>query len=127
MSTRVMVVDDDHTTQTMMRVGLSKEGYNALIAHNGRDALMKIGLHKPDIIFCDVFMPDADGVDFLTGLKAKPETKSIPLVMMTGNSQMEAGFRKIGVTDFMKKPFTIQDVVSRIKTHATQQPHADEA
>ncbi len=99
----------------MIRVGLSKAGYNVLEAHNGKDAQLKLGLQKPDLVLTDVYMPDMDGVDLLGFIRDNPETRKLPIIIMTANAQMEQGFRKVGVSDFITKPIRLEDLQEKIK------------
>ncbi|HSA32011.1 MAG TPA: response regulator [Candidatus Omnitrophota bacterium] len=112
---RILVVEDDASTLTMIRTGLSKAGYNVLEAHNGKDALLKIRLQIPDLILSDVYMPDMDGVDLLVAIRENPATKKIPIIIMTANPQMEGGFRKVGVSDFIPKPIHLDQLDEKIK------------
>ncbi len=117
---RILIVEDDPATLTLIRVGLSKAGYSVLEAHNGKDAQLKMDLQKPDLILTDVYMPDMDGVDLLGYLRENPETRNLPIIVMTANAQMEQGFRKVGVSDFITKPIRLDDLLEKIKKCLTK-------
>lgn len=117
MGSKVLFVDDDATTQAMVRTSLEKNGFTVMIAHNGNDALMKIKFRQPDIIVTDVLMPDVDGIDLLSNLRENPATRKIPIIIITSSAHMEEGFRRVGVADFIAKPFKMENLVAKINTH----------
>ncbi len=117
MGSKVLFVDDDATTQTMVRTSLEKSGFNVMVAHNGKDALMKIKFRQPDIIVTDVLMPDVDGIDLLNTIRENPATRKIPVIIITSSTKMEEGFRRVGVAEFIAKPFKMEDLVAKINMH----------
>ena len=117
MAKKVLFVDDDVTTQAMVRTGLEKGGFTVMVAHDGNDAIKKMRFRHPDIIVTDVLMPEADGVDLLTSIRENSATRKIPIIIMTSSAHLEDGFRKVGVADFISKPFKMDNLIAKLNTH----------
>jgi len=81
---RILVVDDDPDDLTMISMILEPEGYEVVTAENGRDALDKVESESPDLILLDVMMPQLNGFAACDRLKSSPESKGIPIVLLTG-------------------------------------------
>jgi CheY-like chemotaxis protein len=80
---KVLIVDDEVSLVKALRLHLDKEGYETEVAYDGLEALQKVGLWQPDIVLLDIYMPKLNGIDTLKILKKKPETKNIPVIMLT--------------------------------------------
>lgn len=81
---KVLVVDDDPDDVKMISMILEPEGYDVITAENGEEALEKVESEGPDLILLDVMMPELDGFAACAKLKASPESKGIPVVLLTG-------------------------------------------
>ncbi len=101
--TKVLVVDDDESVRDLLERFLTKEGYVVSLAPGGRDALKMAKEIRPDVITLDVLMPDVDGWTVLSSLKADPEVKDIPVIMLTIVEDKTTGFR-LGADEFLTKP-----------------------
>ncbi|MBI5594101.1 MAG: response regulator [Deltaproteobacteria bacterium] len=116
---RILVVDDTLATIDMVRTALENEGYEIMVATNGEKAIRRAELTTPDLILLDVLMPVMDGFETCRRLKAREQTREIPVIFMTGLTAVEnkvAGFDAGGV-DYVTKPIEIDLVLSRIRTH----------
>lgn len=115
--TRVLVVDDSATILALMRRMLSQNGYLVIEATNVAQALERITSTEPELIFLDIVLPDGDGFQVLRQLRRQAETRDVPIIMMSGNTQATEQFyvQRIGADDFMKKPFSRSEVFSRIE------------
>ena len=81
--TKILLVEDDPLIYRMYQKLFTLEGFETEIAENGQEGLDKIASFQPDIILLDIMMPKMDGLELCLRLKKDPETKSIPVVMMT--------------------------------------------
>ncbi len=117
MSDVVLVVDDSPESLGMLNVALNTQGYTALVALNGLQALSIVEKVEPDVILLDAVMPEMDGFETCKKLKAiLPHT---PIIFMTGLTDVEdvvKGFNAGGV-DYVTKPISPDEVIARIKTH----------
>jgi CheY-like chemotaxis protein len=79
----VLVVEDDPAARELMRRALSAQGWNVCEAKDGREALTVVRRTRPDLIFLDLMMPEMDGFQFVEELRANPDWRSIPVVVVT--------------------------------------------
>ena len=116
----VLIVDDNATNIDLL-VNTLQEEYRLGIAKNGAKALQYAAKHKPDIVLLDIMMPEMDGYEVCTRLKADPETASIPVIFITAMTETvnkTKGF-ELGAVDYITKPFQAAEVKARIRTHLT--------
>ena len=118
MSARILIVDDDaNVRETIARI-LQREGYQALHAHNGHDALTQIRMSPPDLILLDITMPDIDGFTVCRHIKNDIHTALIPVTMITGLDDREN--RRLGLEagadDFLTKPFDPSLLRARVRS-----------
>jgi PAS domain S-box-containing protein len=99
----VLVIDDDVTVHDLMTRNLQKDGYNVVPADSGREGLRLAREIKPIAITLDVMMPGMDGWAVLKELKAHPDTRDIPVIMMTMVDDRNLGYA-LGATDYLTKP-----------------------
>jgi DNA-binding NarL/FixJ family response regulator len=113
----VLVVDDSPESLGMLNVALNLQGYTALVALNGLQALAISEKVEPDVILLDAIMPEMDG--FETCKRLKQNLPHVPIIFMTGLTDVEnvvKGF-EAGGTDYVTKPISPDEVIARIKTH----------
>jgi len=117
MSDIVLVVDDSPESLGMLNVALNTQGYTALVALSGAQAISIAEKVEPDVILLDAVMPEMDGFETCKQLKLMlPNT---PIIFMTGLTDVEdvvKGFEAGGI-DYVTKPITPDEVIARIKTH----------
>jgi adenylate cyclase len=112
----LLVVDDNAMNRDMLARRLEREGYTIITASGGREALELVDKQHFDLVLLDILMPDIDGYKVLELLKAREETRGIPVVMLTAVHEMDSVVRcfEMGVEDYLTKPFNIPFVKSRI-------------
>jgi CheY-like chemotaxis protein len=110
----VLVVDDEVGIATLLEDVLQDEGYSVLTASNGRQALERIATEKPDLILSDFMMPMMDGAALVSALAGSPDLTSIPVVLMSSLPEAAIAERCNGHAAFLRKPFSIFDVVEII-------------
>lgn len=114
---KLLVVDDVQTNVLLLKALLGKEGYGILVANNGQEALEVIRNENPDLILLDVMMPGMDGFEVAERLKLEEFRCEIPIIFLTALDDTQSivnGF-KLGVGDFISKPFRKEELMVRIK------------
>ena len=118
MAEKILVVEDDSNIEQLVTFKLKNAGYSVSTAHNGAEALESLKKQSVDLIITDVMMPIMGGKELVMELKKNPATKSIPVVMLTSRTlekEIVEGF-SLGVEDYIKKPFSPQELIVRVKT-----------
>ncbi len=118
MKPRILIVDDDETNRVLLTAKLERVGYEVEQAVNGLQALEKTSAFHPDLILMDIMMPVMDGYEVLRRLKSGESTRYIPVVLITGKSEVEdkvMGF-EVGAEDYISKPYSLQEVAARVKS-----------
>lgn len=107
MSKTALVVDDSATMREMVSYALKQAGFESLTGGNGQEALDKLTGQTLDLIITDLHMPVMDGLSFIRAVRAREEYKSVPILMLTTESQaeMKAQGKAAGVTGWLVKPF----------------------
>ena len=114
---RILVVEDELDLQELIRFNLSRDGYRVTCASNGREAIQLIKAKQPQLIVLDLLLPEVDGLQICKYLKAEPETRDIPIIMVTAKSEeadIVAGL-EVGADDYLPKPFSPRILVARIR------------
>jgi CheY-like chemotaxis protein len=114
---RILVVDDDTSLLQMMGLMLKRAGHTAIMASDGREGIEIAKREKPDMAIIDIMMPDVSGYEVCTMLRQDPQTKDIPLLILTALSQHEYRKRaeESGADGFVTKPVTRDDLVGHIE------------
>ncbi len=115
---KILIVEDDQNNRDILGLVLKKQGYEIQQACNGREALEKVRLSRPDLIISDVMMPEMDGFMLCRLLKADPALKDIPFVLFTAtNSEKdeETLALSMGAVRFIRKPFETRDLLAAVK------------
>ncbi len=114
---KVLAVDDERHIVRLIQVNLERAGYQVATAFDGTEALKKVEGEKPDLIVLDVMMPRMDGFEVLKRLQANPETREIPIVMLTAKAQDADVFRgwSSGVSAYLTKPFNPLELITFVK------------
>lgn len=118
MSKTIMAVDDESSLLELIKAILGAEGYNVIAVSNGREALEKLKKTKPDLVLLDMMMPGMSGREVCEKIRADPETKDIKVAFLTVAKFSESGkgtLKKMGVSDYITKPFDNADLLKRIR------------
>jgi twitching motility two-component system response regulator PilG len=121
---RVLVIDDSNTIRRSAEIFLKQGGYEVLLAEDGFDALSKVNDHLPDIIFCDILMPRLDGYQTCAIIKRNPKFAATPVIMLSSKDGLfdKARGRMVGSQDYLTKPFTKDQLLQAVASHAVRAP-----
>lgn len=117
----LLIVDDTPANLKLLFTYLSTYDFTVRFARNGGDALKQVALAKPDLILLDVMMPEIDGFETCSRLKANEETRDIPVIFMsalTDTVDKVKGF-EVGAVDYITKPIQQEEMLARITAHLT--------
>lgn len=113
---RVLLVEDDESVRQLVKITLEMNDYECIEAKDGLEGLLLLDLHKPDAIVLDLMMPDVGGERMLAQLRATPETKRTPVVIITGKPEVAPEVvGLVGRENFFAKPFDPDAVIARLK------------
>ena len=114
MTAKILVIDDDQKIATMVKRGLTFEGYEVVVANNGREGLMEILEQPPELIILDVMMPGIDGLEVCRRIR---KDGNIPILMVTGRDSVADRVEGLetGADDYLVKPFAFEELVARVK------------
>src|SRR5690606_31806483 len=112
----ILVVDDTELNRDLLYRRLKKNGYQVALAVDGQDALGQLRDADFDLVLLDIMMPVMDGYQALEAVKADPELRLIPIVMITALSEMDSVVRciELGAEDYLPKPFSPELLQARI-------------
>lgn len=114
---RILVVDDDVEMARIMEETLSQKDYQVFLAHDGIQAIAQSRKERPDLILLDVRMPFFSGFWFCDAFKQRPETKDIPIVMvsaLTDEDHVQKA-HDLGAAGYLKKPFLPQQLLELVE------------
>ena len=126
-STRVLVVDDEKSLTDLIALALRYEQFDVSIAHTAREALASVPVFHPDLVVLDIMLPDLDGFEVARRLAV--ESPSTPLLFLTARDGTEDKIRglTIGGDDYMTKPFSLEELVARIRAVLRRTQKTEEA
>ena len=113
-STRILLVDDEQSIQTLLSYPLRKEGYHVTSALDGSEALRRFEEGRFDLVILDVMLPRMDGVEVCRELRSRSQ---IPIIMLTakGSEMDKVAGLEVGADDYITKPFSMREFRSRVK------------
>ncbi|MDF1520254.1 MAG: response regulator transcription factor [Brevefilum sp.] len=111
---RILVVDDERRMVGFIRLNLEQDGFEVIEAYNGTQALDRLRDSLPDLILLDVMMPDIDGFEVLRMIR---EISQVPVIMLTAKGEEDDKVKglELGADDYVTKPFSPRELVSRVK------------
>ncbi|MFZ4620231.1 MAG: hybrid sensor histidine kinase/response regulator [Bacteroidota bacterium] len=116
---KILIVDDEPDLRNVIREILTDAGYDVSDAENGTQGLILAKTGLPDLILCDIQMPEMNGYELLNAVNLQSELKKIPFVFMTGVNTGQYDVRKgmdLGADDYLTKPFTTEELIAAVQT-----------
>lgn len=113
----ILVIDDEHPVANAVANALTKAGHTVTLAHNGDAGLTKFGVERPDLVITDIMMPGKEGIETIRELRK--ESASLPIIAMSGGG-MTGSFdiltmaRKLGATEVLGKPFSVDELIAMV-------------
>ena len=119
---KILAVDDERHIVRLIQVNLERAGYLVVTAFDGREALKKIDEEKPDLVVLDVMMPNMNGFEALKQIRANPQTRNLPVIMLTAKAQDQDVFQgySYGVDIYLTKPFNPLELLTFVKRIFTE-------
>jgi DNA-binding response OmpR family regulator len=113
-STRILLVDDEQSIQTLLSYPLRKDGYHVTSALDGREALQRFDEARFDLVILDLMLPKLDGVEVCRQLRSRSQ---VPIIMLTakGSETDKVAGLEVGADDYITKPFSMREFRSRVK------------
>jgi len=114
---RILVVDDEASMRDMLRIVLRRDGYDVMVAENGRAAIAALNQQRVDLLLSDIRMPDVTGVDVLRA--AKESNRGVVAFMMTAFASTDTAVEamRLGASDYFTKPFNMDELRLKIRQH----------
>src|SRR6187200_1498195 len=113
-SARILLVDDEESIQTLLAYQLRREGYEVVVARDGREGLDEFAGGRFDLVVLDVMMPRIDGIEVCRRLRSRSQ---VPIIMLTARDDEvdKVLGLEIGADDYITKPFSVREFRSRVK------------
>jgi DNA-binding response OmpR family regulator len=115
---KILIIEDDVDLATVLQMNLEVKGYDIVLAHDALQGTSSVHNEKPDLIILDINLPAGGGLSVLKNIKISVKTKTIPIVVLSGTEDEELKHKVLhaGITDFIKKPYDLEDLCRRIKS-----------
>ena len=113
-ATRILLVDDERSVQTLLSFPLAKDGYDVVVAGDGREALARFNEQPFDLVVLDLMLPRIDGLEVCRRMRAR---SGVPIIMLTAKSEEidKVVGLELGADDYITKPFSMREFRSRVK------------
>lgn len=117
MPARILLVEDEDALVTLVTYNLEAAGYEALSAKTSDDAMFILKEHAPDLVVLDWMLPGTSGIEICRQIRAHPPTRALPVIMLTARGEEADRLRGLatGADDYMVKPFSVAELMARIK------------
>lgn len=116
-SKTILVTDDEEHILELIKFNLEREGYNVLLCENGEDSISIVQNNAIDLVVLDLMLPGIDGIEVLKRLRKMDKFEKLPVIMLTAKSEESDRILglEIGADDYITKPFSVRELVARIK------------
>ena len=115
--TTILIIEDDAQTRENLEIILDMEGFGVRSSANGREGIASAQAHPPDLVICDVSMPQLDGHEVLRQLRADAQTVAIPFIFLTarGEKHQQRTGMNLGADDYLCKPLDAEDLLATVR------------
>ena len=117
MGANILIVEDEEPLTTLLRYNLEAEGYEVDAVARGDDADTRLKETAPDLVVLDWMLPGLSGIELCRRLRARPQTQSLPIIMLTARGEESERVRGLatGADDYIVKPFSVPELLARVK------------
>jgi len=117
MSGHILVIEDEAAISTLLRYNLVREGFKVSLCDDGAEAVAVVAETNPDIVILDWMLPGVSGVEICRQLRARGETRELPVIMLTARGEEEDRVRglNMGADDYLTKPFSMAELMARLR------------
>jgi two-component system phosphate regulon response regulator PhoB len=114
----VLVVEDEPAQREVLAYNLEAQGFRVAQADNGEEALLLVAEEAPDLIVLDWMLPNVSGIEVCRRLKSRPETRAVPIIMLSARSEEVDLVRGLetGADDYVVKPYSVGELMARVRT-----------
>src|SRR6266496_3389022 len=117
MTARILIIEDEEPLTLLLRYNLEAEGYDVDTSARGDEAEIKLKESPPDLLVLDWMLPGMSGIELCRRLRARPETKQLPIIMLTARGEESERIRGLatGADDYIVKPFSVPELSARVR------------
>src|SRR5919204_4442270 len=117
MSARILIIEDEEPLTLLLRYNLEAEGYEVDTSARGDEGDLRLKESPPDLAVIDWMLPGLSGIELIRRLRARPETKQLPIIMLTARGEEGERVRGLatGADDYIVKPFSVPELLARVK------------
>src|SRR6266511_3627695 len=117
MKPNILIVEDEEALVLLLRYNLEAEGYGVETVARGDEADLLLKERSPDLVILDWMLPGLSGIELCRRLRARPETKRLPIIMLTARGEESERVRGLatGADDYIVKPFSVPELLARVK------------
>ncbi len=117
MSRRILVVEDEDALCTLLEYNLEAAGFTSVIVRDGDEALLRLAEEEFDLAILDWMLPGTSGIEICRRIRAMPQTRSLPVIMLTARGEEDDRVRGLdtGADDYVTKPFSVSELLARIR------------
>jgi two-component system phosphate regulon response regulator PhoB len=116
MNPRIMIVEDEEALTMLLRYNLEASGYEVDTVARGDEAELRLKEASPDLVILDWMLPGLSGIELCRRLRARPDTKALPIIMLTARGEESERVRGLatGADDYIVKPFSVPELIARV-------------
>jgi len=116
---KILLVEDDHVLLANLSRFLRLEGFEVIAASNGAQGLCAVGKHRPDLVLCDLRMPEMDGETLLAALRTDASSVGLPVIFLTASADRAERDAKLqlGASDYLVKPLDLQQLLTVLRRY----------
>ena len=121
---RILIIEDERALTDVLSYNLQREGYEPIVANDGQEGLRKAQTLLPDAVLLDLMLPVRNGLEVCRELRSGDRTRTMPIIMLTAKAEetdQVVGF-SLGADDYVTKPFSIQELLARVRAHLRRAP-----
>lgn len=123
---KIALIEDDADLFHLLTYNLKKEGYQVVGQQTGKNALEFLRRERPDLLILDIMLPDSDGLDICRGVRSHAELAAMPVIFLTARASESDRILglELGANDYIVKPFSVRELIARVKVQFRTQPVA---